>query len=70
MTASRTRDETYALIARRDRLEGECPVPALVPADLHMVVCRAPCSITCAPCWTALLSRESNPLHCPPCTSK
>lgn len=39
----------------------EFPVPALTAADLHVVVCRVLCPVTCAPCWAALCTGESNP---------
>ena len=39
----------------------EFPDPALIAADLHVVVCRVLCPVTCAPCWAALCCRESNP---------
>jgi len=39
----------------------EFPVPALIAADLHVVVCRVLCDVTCAPCWAALCTGESNP---------
>ena len=39
----------------------EFPFPALVAADLHVVVCRVPCPVTCAPCWAALCTGELNP---------
>jgi len=39
----------------------EFPVPALITADLHVVVCRVLCPVTCAPCWAALCTGESNP---------
>ena len=39
----------------------EFPFPALIAADLHVVVCRVLCPVTCAPCWAALCTGESNP---------
>ena len=39
----------------------EFPVPALIVVDLHVVVCRVLCLVTCAPCWAALCTGESNP---------
>ena len=33
--------------------EVEFPFPALIVADLHVVMCRAPCPVTCAPCSAA-----------------
>lgn len=32
---------------------GVCPVPTLVVANLHVVVCCVPCPVTCARCWAA-----------------
>ncbi len=29
-------------------------MPALIAANLHVVVCRVLCSVTCAQCWAAL----------------
>jgi hypothetical protein len=49
---------------RHDRMfliEVEVPCPALVAADLHLVMWRVPCSVTCTPCWAALCCGESNP---------
>jgi hypothetical protein len=39
----------------------EFPFPALVAVDLHVVVSRVPCPVTCAPCWAVLCTGESNP---------
>ena len=39
----------------------EFPVPALIVVDLHVVVCRVLCPVTCAACWAALCTGESNP---------
>ena len=44
----------------------EFPVPALIVVDLHVVVCRVLCPVTCAPCWAALCTGESNPSRGPP----
>ena len=42
----------------------EFPFPALVAADLHVVVSRVLCSVTCAPCWAALCPGSRTP-RCP-----
>jgi hypothetical protein len=31
-----------------------CPVPTLVVANLHVVMCCAPCPVNCALCGAAL----------------
>src|ERR1700761_1697008 len=39
----------------------EVPCPALVAADLRVVVCCVPCPVTCAPCWAALWPGSRTP---------
>jgi hypothetical protein len=41
--------------------EVEFPFPALVIADLHVVMCRLPRAGTCAPCWAALWPGSRTP---------
>jgi hypothetical protein len=43
----------------------EVPCPALAAADLHLVVRRVLCPVTCAPCW-AVLCAGIRTLRCPP----
>jgi len=33
------------------RRGAECPCPTLAVVDLHPVVCRALCAVTCVLCW-------------------
>jgi len=47
------------LVSAKDWVE--FPVPALIVAHLHVVVCRVLCRVTCTPCWAALCTGESDP---------
>lgn len=55
------RDVSWQRCCMRHCGQVEFPFPALVAADLHVVVSRVPCPVTCAPCWAALCAGGSNP---------
>lgn len=40
-------------------------MPALAVVDLHPVVCRALCVVTCAVCWACGVFRGVEPLRLP-----
>ena len=43
----------------------EVPCPTLAVVDLHPVVCRALCAVTCVRCWACDVCRGIEPLRLP-----